>query len=248
MEFRFIHFYPDLMSLYGSYANLSVLKRYLEELGNTVVVESVLPGQEIDLAGADFLFMGAGTERAQKAALADFMRCSDAVKAAAERGTAMLFAGTAMELLGKTITDAGGTIYDGMGLADFVAVQGPHRMVGDVYGVTDLYSGAVVGFMNKCAHITGVKTPLLTSLAMGFGNEAEGGPEGFHWNHVFASELTGPLLVKNPRLLDTVADAILRQRNASLPEERPANRWADGSYAITAEQLRLRCEAQKTTK
>ena len=30
MEIKIIHFYPDLMSLYGSYANVSVLKRRLE--------------------------------------------------------------------------------------------------------------------------------------------------------------------------------------------------------------------------
>jgi len=30
MELKIIHFYPDLMSLYGSYANVSVLRRYLE--------------------------------------------------------------------------------------------------------------------------------------------------------------------------------------------------------------------------
>lgn len=32
MEFRFVHFYPDLMSLYGSYANLCVLRMLLEQL------------------------------------------------------------------------------------------------------------------------------------------------------------------------------------------------------------------------
>ncbi len=69
--------------------------------------------------------------------------------------------------------------------------------------------------------IRGVETPLLTGLSMGFGNEAEKGPEGFHWNNVFASELTGPLLVKNPRLLEAVADAICTRRGISLPEERP---------------------------
>ena len=84
MDIRFIHFYPDLMSLYGSYANVAVLKRYLEGLGNTVSVETVLPGQKVDLAGADFLYMGAGTERSQKAALADFAGYSEAVKALAE--------------------------------------------------------------------------------------------------------------------------------------------------------------------
>jgi len=242
MELRFIHFYPDLMGLYGSYANAAVLKRYLEELGNTVTVETVVPGQAVDLSGADFLYMGAGTERSQKAALADFTQYGPAVKAAAEGGVTMLFAGTAMELLGKTITDADGRDYDGIGLASFTAVQSRRRIVGDVCGVSDLYPEAVVGFMNKCTLLSGVETPLLTKLDLGFGNKAEHGPEGFHWNHVFASELTGPILVKNPRLLDAVAGAVYQHRAASLPDQRSADCWLEDGYAITAEQLKLRCQ------
>ena len=63
MELKILHFYPDLMSLYGSYANISVLKRRLEAMGNAVAVEAVVPGQEADISGAGFLFMGAGTGR-----------------------------------------------------------------------------------------------------------------------------------------------------------------------------------------
>ena len=69
MEFHFIHLYPDLMSLYGSYANVSVLTRQLELLGHSVRLETVVPGERADLSGADFLFLGAGTERSQAAAL-----------------------------------------------------------------------------------------------------------------------------------------------------------------------------------
>ena len=244
MELKFIHFYPDLMSLYGSYANVSVLKRRLEQMGSTVTVTPVLPGQEADLSDADFLYMGAGTEHAQKAALADFARYGEAVKAAAENGVTMLFAGTAMELLGKTITGADGTVCDGIGLADFTSVQGTKRFVEDVYGHTDLYPEAVVGFMNKCSTISGVETPLLTSLSLGFGNEGEKTPEGFHRNNVFASQLTGPLLVKNPRMLDAVVDGIYQHRNEPLPVERPTDHWAEDGYLITAEQLKLRSESK----
>lgn len=230
------------MNLYGSYANVAVLKRYLEQLGHTVTVETVIPGGPAELAGADFLYMGAGTERAQKAALADFARFGEAVKAAAEDGVTMLFAGTAMELLGKTVTDKDATVYDGIGLAGFTSVQGTKRLVEDVYGVTDLYNDPVVGFMNKCSVITGVETPLLTGVSLGYGNQGEKTPEGFHWKNVFASELTGPILVKNPRLLETVAAAILARRGAALPEERPTNSWTEAGYAITAEQLKLRSQ------
>ena len=245
MEVKIVHFYPDLMSLYGSYANVAVLRRRLEAMGCAVTVQSVRPGEEADIAGADFLFMGAGTERAERFAAGDLARFGPAVKAAAEDGCAMLFAGTAMELLGRSVTDKNGETYDGIGLAPFTTVQGDRRIVGDVYGAADLVPEAVVGFMNKCGLIRGVETPLLTGLTMGFGNEAEKGPEGFHWKNVFASELTGPLLVKNPRLLEAVTAAIFARRGVPLPEDMPTDPYAEAGYAITAEQLRLRAEGGK---
>ena len=157
----------------------------------------------------------------------------------------MLFAGTAMELLGASVTTKDGETFNGIGLAGFTTVQGSRRIVGDVYGTTDLYPEAVVGFMNKCGATRGVETPLLTGLAMGFGNEAEKGPEGFHWKNVFASELTGPILVKNPRLLDAIAAAICARRSLPLPEEKPSFPYAEAGYAITAEQLKLRAEGRQ---
>ena len=240
MEIRIIHFYPDLMSLYGSYANVAVLKRHLEQMGNTVTVETVAPDQTCDIASADFLFMGAGTERAQKAALADFIRYESAVKAAAEDFVSMLFAGTSMELLGKSITDDAGKEYAALGLAAFTSVQTKKRFVEDVYGATDLYAEPVLGFINKSSTISGVETPLLTSVQLGYGNEGLKTPEGFRFKNVIGSHLTGPILVKNPRLLDKVVSAIYEKRGEALPEIRPTNQWTEDGYAITAEQLKQR--------
>ena len=241
MELKIIHFYPDLMSLYGSYANVAVLKRHLEQMGNTVTVETIQPGaSEAGLVDPDFIFMGAGTERAQKAALADFTRYESAIKAAAEDGVAMLFAGTSMELLGKSITDDAGKEYAALGLADFTTVQTKKRFVEDVYGTTDLYAEPVVGFINKSSTISGVETPLLTSVQLGYGNEGLKTPEGFRYKNVIGSHLTGPILVKNPRLLDKVVSAIYEKRGEALPEKRPTNQWTEDGYAITAEQLKQR--------
>jgi len=241
MNIRILHFYPDLMSLYGSYANVSVLRRTLEQMGNTVTVETVEPGQDIDLTGADFIYMGAGTERSQKAALADFARFGEAVKAAAEDGTAMLFAGTAMELLGKTILDEQGREYSGIGLGGFTAKQQAKRIVEDVYGSTSLYEDAVVGFMNKSSVLTGVETPFLTATALGYGNEGKGSAEGFLYKNVIGSHLTGPILAKNPRLLETVIAAIYAKRGEICPSI-PRDKWAEEGYAVTARELKERCE------
>ena len=240
MDVKIIYFYPDLMSLYGSWANVALLRRHLEDLGNTVTVEAVLPGQTADLTDADFLYLGAGTERAQKAALADLRQYAPELDAAVRDGAVVLFAGTAMDLLGRTITDKDGTVYEGLGLTEFSTVQGPKRLVEDVYGFTDLYPEPVVGFMNKSSVTTGVEHPFLKELKMGIGNEGEGTPEGYRRGTLLASQLTGPLLVKNPKLLDAVVEAIYRRRGEPLPENRPAYPDEDRSYAVTAEQLRLR--------
>ena len=50
MKVHFIHFYPNLMNLYGSYGNVLILKRYLEGLDCQVTVETVEPGQRPDLS------------------------------------------------------------------------------------------------------------------------------------------------------------------------------------------------------
>ena len=241
MELKFIHFYPDLMSLYGSYANVAVLKRHLEAMGNAVTVEYVAPGAaDAGLVDPDFIFMGAGTERAQKAALADFIRYESAMKAAAEEGVSMLFAGTSMELLGRTITDDAGREYTGIGLGGFTTAQGKKRFVEDVYGATDLYPEPVVGFINKCSVLSGVESPLLTAVQLGYGNEGLKTPEGFRYKNVIGSHLTGPLLAKNPRLLDGVTAAIYEQRGEPRPAELPADPWAEEGYLITARQLKQR--------
>ena len=70
MELTILHLYPDCMSLYGEYANLLVLREHLEKAGITVRVESMLFEDTPDFAQADLIYMGAGTERTQKEALA----------------------------------------------------------------------------------------------------------------------------------------------------------------------------------
>ena len=241
MEFTFIHLYPDLMNLYGSYANLRVLARQLTLLGHQVRLQTLAPGDRADLSQADFLFLGAGTERSQAAALEALAPMAADIRSAAADGVPMLFTGTAMELLGACVTDRAGVCRQGLEVAGFTSVQGDKRITGDLYGTTDLYDDPVVGFMNKCTVISGVETPLITRCAMGFGNDREGGAEGFCRDNVFASALTGPLLVKNPRLLELIAAALCRRRGAPVPETMPAVPFLREAFAVTAEQLRLRC-------
>ena len=100
MELTIVHLFPDFMSLYGEYANLTVLCRHLERLGVSPAVRAVT-AEELAaggaLEGADMLYMGAGTERGQKRAMESLVAVRAELAAAVERGALVLFTGNAME-------------------------------------------------------------------------------------------------------------------------------------------------------
>lgn len=237
MKVKIIHFYPDLMNLYGSYGNLAVLKKQLEKAGCEVEIAAADYGDRPDTASADFIFIGAGTERSQKAALADFMRLKNDIIMAAESGCPMLLCGTAMELAGTEIMAADGEKFQALGLCGFKTEQVSRRIVGDVYAVSSLCSDPVVGFMNKSGIVSGVERPFIDSASLGFGNSAEHGPEGFIYKNVLGSQLTGPLLVKNPGLLNWVIGTIFERRGVELPQQAIDDPLAKAAYLVTAGEL-----------
>ena len=126
----------------------------------------------------------------------------EGLKAAIDRGAVVLFTGNAMELLGASITDGAGKVWHGLGFAGFTTQELDRRAPEDVIAHTALWDELAVGFMNKCSVTRGVEPPLFDGLSLGFGNETEGGPEGYVSGNVLATHVTGPVLVKNPGFTD----------------------------------------------
>lgn len=246
MELTILHLYPDCMSLYGEYANIAVLRRHLEAMGVSVTVETALFEDTPDFEHADFVYMGAGTERTQKAALAALLPHKDALKGAMDRGAVVLFTGNAMELLGASVTDAAGKVWPCLGFGEFTTVESGYRYPADVVSDAALWDGSVVGFMNKCSLTRGVKTPLFRVEAGYPGNtgnpdqdDGDGG-EGYVSGNVFATHLTGPVLAKNPDFTDFLIKRIFAVKGWELPEKLPVLPYEREAYEVTRRELEAR--------
>ena len=240
MELTILHLYPDCMSLYGEYANVTVLRRHLEAAGVSVTVETALFEDAPDFERAGFIYMGAGTERTQKAALSALLPHKAALNAAIGQGAVVLFTGNAMEMLGASVTDAAGKVWPGLELAQFTTVEGDKRVPEDVIARTSLWDSPVVGFMNKCSVTKGVTSPLFERLSLGPGNEAEHGAEGYVDGNVFATHITGPVLVKNPDLTDFLIRRIFAARGWEQPDKLPALPYEREAYEVTLAELEAR--------
>ena len=84
---------------------------------------------------------------------------------------------------------------------------------------------------------------LFSSLPMGFGNDAEGGAEGYAAGNILATHLTGPVLVKNPAFLLYVAGEMYGRRGQELPvlpEDAPWRVYARRAYEVTYAELSQR--------
>ena len=238
MELNILHLYPSLMGLYGEYANLTLLKEKLELLGGAVHLQAAGPEETPNFESADFIYMGAGTERSQKAALTALLPHREALKGALDRGAVALFTGNAMELLGAAVTDAAGKTWEGLGLAGFTTTETDKRAPGDVIAMPSLWEAPVVGFMNKCSVTTGVESPLFPSLTLGFGNERELGSEGYVDGNLFATHLTGPVLVKNPDFLDVLVRRVFECKGWTCPDQLPDIPYQREAYELTLRELR----------
>lgn len=243
MELTILHLYPDCMSLYGEYANVAVLRRHLEAAGVTVTVETALFEDTPDFEHADFIYMGAGTERTQKAALATLLPHKEALQAAIDRGAVVLFTGNAMELLGASVADAAGKVWPCLGLADFTTVEYDRRYPCDVVAEAELWKGDAVGFMNKCSETKGVATPLFRVEAGYPGNTGDpdlddgDDGEGYVDGNVFATHLTGPVLVKNPDFTDFLIRRIFAAKGWEAPERLPNLPYEREAYGVTLKEL-----------
>lgn len=240
MELKLLHLYDDVMNLYGEYANVAILARYLSDLGHSVSVDTLALYEQKDISAYDFYYMGAGTERRQKLALSQLVQYRTALSDACDAGKVMLFTGNSFELLGQSVTDAQGTAYEGLQLASFTSVEGKRRITSDCIARFEETGDTLVGFINKCSKTSGVDAPLFT-LAMGFGNTADKDVEGFRKNNCLGTHLTGPLLVKNPAMLKYVARLLLGDAfsdTVSYP-------YMEKGYETTLAELRKRLELTK---
>ncbi len=240
MELTIIHLYPDAMNLYGEYANVAVLRRHLEAMGVSVTVRNITCEDVPDFSGGDFIYMGAGTERSQKAVLPCLTHHAGALRAAIDGGAVVLFTGNAMETLGASVTDAKGQVWPALGLADFTTVEADRRVPGDVVATPALWDSPTVGFMNKCSTTSGVTSPLFTALPLGFGNDADHGAEGYASGNVLATHLTGPVLVKNPDFTDLLIRRLFAAKGWGCPAQLPVLPHEREAYAVTLRELQAR--------
>ena len=200
-------------------------------------IERLSVKDALSLMDYDFIYVGSGTESNQKYILEHLKAYKEELKAYVEAGKMLLMTGNSFEIMGKEITDAKGKKQEGLQLFDFTVMEQEEiRNTADAIFTMEGQEKPLVGFVNKCSTISGVKTPLF-QVKMGLGNESKGTTEGIRYKNFYGTHLTGPILIKNPYFLIQMASNLCgKEMNGDYLK------YEKAGYEITLRELTKRME------
>lgn len=233
---KILHLLPDLLSLYGEYGNVAILKKVLEENGYSVAVEK-WNGGELSFDGIDFVYIGSGTEENLLEGAKRLLPHREQITASVEAGSLWLATGNAPALFGKSIRWK--NQQNTLAIADFETdIDTTKRHLGDV--LTEDYLGApMLGFINTSCSMKGIESIMTIRLNQNLGNDKQTPGDGFQICNLYATQLIGPVLTKNPHFLAHLYRQITGEALAIDPQSNLAK-----AYAVSLQELTKRLNSK----
>jgi len=222
-----LHLYHDLMNLYGDWANMAALMHEVNMRGFSAEVHKKSIGDDIDFDSYGFIYIGSGTERSQLACMKDLDRHKDVLIERIDAGVCVLATGNSHELFGQAVIDSAGSRHDMIGLLDFRTMQLNTRVTGDCVCTASFLDEKLAGFINRAGgnQKGELNRPFYVEPGEGAGFKA--GEEGIKYKNLLGTYLTGPVLMRNPPLLNYFVDILVSTAGVAGTAGSAGSRGAD---------------------
>ena len=194
---RIAHLYYDLMNLYGERGNILALSEALKRQGAKVMVDNVSKSSKIDFNKYDFIYIGCGTENSLEIARADILRYKTELKKVIKKKF-IIATGNALSLFGTSINGR-----EALDIFNFKSKTVRNRIVGEQVYKTYLVDGPIIAFQNRSI-INDINENHLFEVKVGNADNQKSKYEGLHINNFYGTSSIGPLLIRNPKLLDKI--------------------------------------------
>lgn len=211
MKITIGHLFYDLLNLYGECGNVIALKNALESQNIEVEIKNLsLHNGPWNLDDLDFIYIGAGTESNIELALSTLLNQKEELNQHIINNKFILATGNSIELFGKSIELQNSKI-DALSLLDYDVKRTSKRIVAECVFNLDTQD-KILGFENHQSVVLGINTPLF-NVEKGFGSCENSKVEGFKEKNFIGTYLLGPILVRNPKLLEGLCKDIITSKD-----------------------------------
>lgn len=205
---KIAHLYYDLMNLYGDNGNIKALKYQLERQGIKVSIDFLTIGDKFDFNNYDMLYIGPGTYNNQQLVLKDILRYKKEIKNFIEQNKIVLATGNSIELFGKSIKTLSNKKIKCLNIFEFESEQVDIKLVGETIAFNKDIKNHIIGFQNQNSIIKNFNNFWL-DIKSGIGSNGNSKKEGINYNNFYGTYLIGPILVRNPNLLELICKKLI---------------------------------------
>lgn len=206
MTINIMHLYYDLLNLYGESGNIKVLKKYFENQGIKTNIHFVTINDDINLENIDIIYIGNGTENNQLLALSHLKKYKKIIKDYIENNGIIISTGNSYEMFGKKIDK---TL--ALNIFDYSTYNDNFRIVDEVLLESSFLKEKIIGFQNQ-EKIVKINNNHLFKVIKGTGDYPKSNFEGYKYKNFYGTHLIGPLLVRNPNLLEYICNNLIKEK------------------------------------
>lgn len=212
MKITIGHLFYDLLNLYGESGNVLALKGALESQEIEVELKNIsIDNENWNLQELDFIYMGTGTDNNQKIVLEFLQKHKAEIQEVVDNNKFFLVTGNSIELFGKYIEEENNKL-ETLGIFDYYTKRTNNRIVSECIFNFKQIKSKVLGFENNHGQTINATLPMFT-VEKGFGNSEK--EEGYMQNNFYATYLIGPILARNPELLEKFCKDLIFSKDRS---------------------------------
>ena len=198
---KILHLYYDIMNMYGESANVRALIHALDKEEIKYKIDFKSLHDDIKIMDYDFIYIGTGLNESYSIVLEDLKRYKDDLIKYIDANKFILATGNALDL------------FSDLKILNFKSVKEDFRIIGEQVYTTDLIKNYVIGFQNRDTVIKEYSETPLFKVTTGTGFAPNNKNEGIRKNNFYGTYLLGPLLIRNPYLLEYFTKSLLKSKN-----------------------------------
>ena len=234
-KINILHLYYDLANLSGDSGNILAIKKALDDQQVNYTIDKLTIGDKIDFKKYELVYLGHMNYEVQEQIRDDILQYKKDLLSQIEKGMYFISTGNSYELFGKAINGK-----KALNLFNFEAtkvteiiseeeLQNEERLVSEAICKMKGFNYPIIGFYNHGNEINN-KDNIMFDVIKGFGGTSKIHTEGVHKYHFYGTYLLGPLLIRNPYLLDDIIEKLLTDYNLPFEEKDSLDKIAYKEY------------------
>ena len=234
-KLNILHLYYDLANLSGESGNILAIKKALDDQKVNYNVDKLTIGDKIDFKKYELVYLGHMNYEVQELIRDDILQYKKDLLTCIEKGLYFISTGNSYELFGKSINGKKALNlfnYEATKVTEIITedeIQNEERLVSEAVCTMKGFNYPIIGFYNHGNEINN-KDNILFDVKSGFGGTSKIHTEGVHKYHFYGTYLLGPLLVRNPYLLDDIIEKLLTDYNLPFEEKDNLDKIAYKEY------------------